>query len=93
MLSGRSKLLGIEPWVPNPNNITQEDIQEQPTKSYPDTATTFTTGVAPALHMVLPDHLVYGAECGVPCSTESTMEARRRRDLSMMVFREVSVMQ
>ena len=78
VLSGRLKLLGTEPWVPNPNNITQEEIQEQLARLYLDTAATAPTGMAPALHMVSADHLVYGADCGVPCSTESTMEANRK---------------
>lgn len=78
VLSGRLKLLGTEPWVPNPNNITQEEIQDQLAKLYLDTAATAPTGMAPALHMVSPDHLVYGADCGVPCSTESTMEANKK---------------
>lgn len=78
VLSGRLKLLGTEPWVPNPNNITQEEIQEQLAKFYLDTAATAPTGIAPALHMVPADHLVYGADCGVPCSTEATMEANRK---------------
>ena len=78
VLSGRLKLLGTEPWVPNPNNITQEEIQEQLARLYLDTAATAPTGIAPALHMVSADHLVYGADCGVPCSTVSTMEANRR---------------
>ena len=78
VLSGRLKLLGTEPWVPNPNNITQEEIQEQLARLYLDTAATAPTGMAPALHMVSADHMVYGADCGVPCSTESTMEANRK---------------
>lgn len=78
VLSGRLKLLGTEPWVPNPNNITQKEIQEQLAKLYLDTAATAPTGIALALHMVPADHLVYGADCGVPCSTEATMEANRK---------------
>lgn len=78
VLSGRLKLLGTEPWVPNPNNLTQAEIQEQLASLYLDTAATAPTGMAPALHMVSPDHLVYGADCGVPCSTESTMEANKK---------------
>ena len=78
VLSGRLKLLGTEPWVPNPNKITQEEIQEQLARLYLDTAATAPTGMAAALHMVSPDHLVYGADCGVPCSTESTMEANKK---------------
>ena len=78
VLSGRLKLLGTEPWVPNPNRITQEEIQEQLARLYLDTAATAPTGMAPALHMVSSDHLVYGADCGVPCSTEATMEANKK---------------
>ncbi|CAF9937781.1 hypothetical protein IMSHALPRED_000543 [Imshaugia aleurites] len=78
VLSGRLKLLGTEPWVPNPNDITQREMQEQLARLYLDTAATAPTGMAPALHMVSPDHLVYGADCGVPCSTESTMEANKK---------------
>ncbi|KAF6218732.1 hypothetical protein HO133_005274 [Letharia lupina] len=78
VLSGRLKLLGTEAWVPNPNRITQAEIQEQLARLYLDTAATAPTGMAPALHMVPPDHLVYGADCGVPCSTESTMEANKK---------------
>lgn len=78
VLSGRLKLLGTEPWVPNPHNITKEEIQDQLASLYLDTAATAPTGMAPALHMVSADHLVYGADCGVPCSTEATMEANRK---------------
>ena len=77
-LSGRLKLLGTEPWVPNPNSITQEEMQEQLGRFYLDTAASAPTGIAPALYMVTPDHLVYGADCGAPCSAEATMEANRR---------------
>lgn len=56
VLSGRLKLLGTEPWVPNPNDITQREMQEQLARLYLDTAATAPTGMAPALHMVSPDH-------------------------------------
>ncbi|KAK4697559.1 6-methylsalicylate decarboxylase, partial [Lecanoromycetidae sp. Uapishka_2] len=81
VLSGRLKLLGTEPWVPNPNGITQDEIKEQLASLYLDTAATAPTGMAPALHMVSADHLVYGADCGVPCSTEHTMEANKKQVL------------
>ena len=81
VLSGRLQLLGTEPWVPNPNNITQEEIKHQLAKLYLDTAGTAPTGMAPALHMVPPEHLVYGADCGVPCSTESSMEVNKKEVL------------
>ena len=78
MLSGRLKLLGTEPWVPDPKNVTQEEIQEQLAKLCRDTSATAPTGMAPALHMVSAYHLLYAADCGVPCSTESTIEANRK---------------
>lgn len=84
VLSGRLNLLGTEPWVPNPNNISQEEIRQQLSRLYLDTAATAPTGMAAALQMVAPDHLVYGADCGVPCSTERTMEANKE---AVLVFK------
>ena len=81
VLSGRLRLLGAEPWVPNPNGITQEEIRDQLATLYLDTAATAPNGMAPALHMISADHLVYGADCGVPCSTEQTMEANKKQVL------------
>ena len=31
------------------------------------------TVLGPALAMTTPDHIVYGSDCGVPCTTEKTM--------------------
>ena len=45
---------------------------------YLDTAATAPSGLAPALMMTTPDHIVYGADCGVPCSSESTMERNKQ---------------
>ena len=72
-LSGRLALLGTEPWVPNPENLTRSEIEEQLSCLYVDTAATAKTGLAPALKMVGANHCIYGADCGVPCSTPSTM--------------------
>ena len=82
VLSGRLELLGTEPWVPNPNNITQDEIKQQLSRLYLDTAATAATGMAPALYMVPADHLVYGTDCGVPSSTESTREASKKAVLN-----------
>jgi predicted TIM-barrel fold metal-dependent hydrolase len=76
-LSGRLALLGAESWVPNPNNITSEEIEEQLGGLYVDTAANARTGLAPAITMVGKERCVYGADCGVPCSTERTMEQNR----------------
>ena len=78
VLSGRLRLLGTEPWVPNPNNITQDEINQQLSRLYLDTAASAPTGLAPALYMVPAGHLVYGSDCGVPSSTESTREANKK---------------
>ena len=82
VLAGRLKLLGTESWVPNPYNITQKEIQQQLSSLYLDTAATAPNGMAPALLMVSPDHLVYGTDCGVPSSSESTMEANKKAILN-----------
>lgn len=76
-LSGRILLLGTESWVPNHNGLTKDDIWKQISSIYVDTAATAETGLEPALKMTGIEHVVYGADCGVPCSTEDTMEENR----------------
>ncbi|KAJ9626965.1 hypothetical protein H2203_003423 [Taxawa tesnikishii (nom. ined.)] len=83
VLSGRLALLGTEPWVPNPEKITKDEVKEQLGRLYVDTAATAETGLQPALKMVGKDHIVYGADCGVPCSTTHTMEDNRHSVLSV----------
>ncbi|KOC17566.1 2-amino-3-carboxymuconate-6-semialdehyde decarboxylase [Aspergillus flavus AF70] len=78
VLSGRLALLGTEEWVPNPNEITRKEIEEQLGRFYVDTAATAKTGLQPAVKMVGLENVVYGADCGVPCSTEQTMEENRK---------------
>ncbi|EED21370.1 C6 transcription factor, putative [Talaromyces stipitatus ATCC 10500] len=77
VLSGRLSLLGTESWVPNPNNLTREEIEKQLRGLYVDTAATAKTGLPPAVQMVGVEHVIYGADCGVPCSTEQTMEENK----------------
>jgi len=77
LLADRLELLGAEPWVPNPNNITKEEIKEQLSRLYVDTAAVGCAALMPALRLVGKKHVVYGADCGVPCSTEATMEENR----------------
>lgn len=75
-LSGRLQLLGAEEWVPNPERITREEIREHLARLYLDTAATGADShLAAAVTMVPREHLVYGTDCGVPCSTEATMDA------------------
>jgi len=83
VLSGRLALLGAETWVPNDNGITKEDIQSQLSRMYVDTAATAETGLQPALKMVGKDHVVYGADCGVPCSTPDTMNQNKQSVISV----------
>ncbi len=90
VLFGRLKSLGTEPWVPNPNNITQDEIREGLASLYLDIVATASTGMAPALHMVSADHLVYGADCDVPCSTKHTMEANKKEALEFEGFEQRS---
>ena len=77
-LSGRIKLLGTEPWVPNPLNLTREEIENALGSLYVDTAATAKSGLVPALRMVGKDNCVYGADCGVPCSSWGTMDENIR---------------
>jgi 6-methylsalicylate decarboxylase len=77
-LSGRISLLGTESWIPNPQHLTRDEIEQQLSSLYVDTAATAKTGLAPAVSMVGIDHCVYGADCGVPCSTADTMNENKR---------------
>lgn len=77
VLSGRLQLLGNEEWVPNPKQITREEIKTQLGRLYVDTAATAKTGLAPAARMCGVENCIYGSDCGVPCSTERTMEENR----------------
>ncbi|KAI1339737.1 hypothetical protein F5Y15DRAFT_423613 [Xylariaceae sp. FL0016] len=76
-LSGRVSLLGAESWVPNAKGVTREELRAQMSRLYVDTAATAATGMEPAVKMAGIEHVVYGADCGVPCSTVATMEENR----------------
>ncbi|RON51801.1 amidohydrolase family protein [Pseudomonas frederiksbergensis] len=72
-LSGRLLLLGTEPWVPNPQNISQSEMRKQLGALYVDTAMTGSVHtIAPAMAMTGCEHIVYGSDCGVPCTREGT---------------------
>lgn len=73
-LSGRLLILGHESWVPNPNRVTPTEFRTHLRRLYLDTAATCPTTLGPALAMTTHDHLVYGSDCGVPCTTDSTMQ-------------------
>jgi predicted TIM-barrel fold metal-dependent hydrolase len=91
-LSGRLQLLGTEAWVPNPHRITRDEIRQHLARLYLDTAASGAdANLAPALTMVPRDHLVYGADCGAPCSTDATMTANIEalHDSTVLVADEV----
>ncbi|OPY94095.1 amidohydrolase 2 [Bradyrhizobium sacchari] len=74
-LAGRLLLLGTESWVPNPQGITKAEMKAQLAALYLDTAATGSANsLAPALAMTTADHLIYGSDCGVLCSSEATMQ-------------------
>jgi 6-methylsalicylate decarboxylase len=77
LLADRLELLGTEPWIPNPNQITKKEIKQQLSRLYVDTAAAGVAALLPALRLVGKERVVYGADCGVPCSTEQTMEENR----------------
>jgi predicted TIM-barrel fold metal-dependent hydrolase len=77
-MSGRLLLLGNEGWIPNPNRITAEEMKRYLRRLFLDTAGVCPTALAPALVMTSHDHLVYGSDCGVPCSTDRTMNTNLR---------------
>jgi len=74
-LSGRLMILGNEKWIPNPNGVSLAEFRAHLRGLYMDTAATCPTTLGPALAMTTPDHLVYGSDCGVPCTTDLTMQA------------------
>ena len=87
-LSGRLLLLGTEPWVPNPNGLTRDEMRAHLATLYLDTAATGSAHtLAPALEMTTCDHLVYGSDCGVPCTTDTTMAANIEALLSFAGLR------
>lgn len=72
-LSGRLILLGNESWVPNPQRLTQAEMREQLAALYLDTAMTGSAqSLSAGIAMTCPEHLVYGSDCGAPCTTEHT---------------------
>ncbi len=74
-LSGRLFLLGDQPWIPNPNRVTSGEMREHLRRLFLDTAATMPSGLAAALTMTTPDRIVYGSDCGVPCTSDDTMNA------------------
>ncbi|MFI0481408.1 amidohydrolase family protein [Actinomadura sp. 9N215] len=75
-LTGRLRLLGNEPWVPQ--GVTAQEIDEQTSSLYVDTAATaFPQSLLPAKATVGAGHILYGSDWGAPCTTESSAESNR----------------
>jgi 6-methylsalicylate decarboxylase len=74
-LSGRLMLLGLQNWISNPNKIAPAEMRQHMRALYLDTAATMPTNLAAALSMTTLDKIVYGSDCGVPCTTDATMDA------------------
>jgi predicted TIM-barrel fold metal-dependent hydrolase len=84
-LSGRLLALGNEDWAPNPEKVSIEEMKEQLARLYLDTTATATSSMLlPALEMTggRGEHIVYGSDCGVPCSNERTLNANVERLLA-----------
>ena len=77
VLSDRLELLGTEPWVPNPEKITKEEVKKYLSTLYLDTAAVGVSSLIASLRLVGKERVVYGADCGVPCSTAKTMEENK----------------
>lgn len=78
-LSGRLTLLGTQPWIRNPSMLTESEMRNQLARLYVDTAMTGSIHtIAPAVAMTGLDHIVYGSDCGVPCTCFETMEGNMR---------------
>ncbi len=82
VLADRLELLGTESWVPNPHNIKKEEVKQHLSTLYLDTAASGCAPLATAVRLVGADHIVYGADCGVPCSSEHSMEQNRKAILA-----------
>lgn len=84
-LSGRLFALGTELWAPNPNGITEAEMRSQLAALFVNTAATASANLLlPAMEMTgkRGEHIVYGSDCGVPCSTEETMDENVKRLLA-----------
>ena len=70
-LAERLITIGPHPldWVENPNKITAPEMRETFARLYYDTGLAGTaTSLDPVLDITTPDHIVYGADFGAPCT-------------------------
>jgi len=70
-LAGRLATLGPYPlgWAANPNEVTAPEMRETFARLYYDTALAGTAhSLDPVLDVTTPDHVLYGADFGAPCT-------------------------
>ncbi|AGL19787.1 amidohydrolase family protein [Actinoplanes sp. N902-109] len=73
-LSGRIALIGTRSWVRNEAAVSSEELLEQMSGLYLDTAASGTgANLAAALEMTTHQHLVYGGDSGVPCTDDNSV--------------------
>lgn len=76
--------------MPNPQKITKGEFKGKLGSLHVDTAATAETGLDPALKMVGKKGCIYSADCGVPCSSEATIEENR---IAVLKFEEENGLQ
>jgi predicted TIM-barrel fold metal-dependent hydrolase len=60
---------GARGWVANPHNVTADEMRATFARFYYDTALAGTAhSLDPVLDVTTPDHVVYGADFGAPCT-------------------------
>jgi 6-methylsalicylate decarboxylase len=60
---------GARGWVANPHNVTADEMRATFARFYYDTALAGTAhSLDPILDVTTPDHVVYGADFGAPCT-------------------------
>lgn len=73
VLATRIATTGMLPWVPNPNEITAEDVRKQLAGLYYDTAlSAHANSLLPLLETTTASHIVYGSD--YPPADESVIE-------------------
>jgi predicted TIM-barrel fold metal-dependent hydrolase len=75
-LAGRLIANASQPWIPNPEGLDAAEIEAQLARLYLDTAVAGSANMLrPALEVVSSEYLVYGSDCGVPCTNSDQMLA------------------
>jgi predicted TIM-barrel fold metal-dependent hydrolase len=74
VISSRLLTLGNERWVPNPEKVTPSEMRQHLRRLFLDTAATAPAGMGAAMQMTTPDKLLYGSDCGPPCTSDATAD-------------------